>query len=71
MEGYEMRKGGIIRYEGEFLIFEGKECWEMQNKTIDHVIFKKETGEQVIFTHKEYEKIINKLRKVQANRDND
>lgn len=64
MERYGMRKGGTIRYQGEFLIFEGKECWEMQGKTVDHVIFKTETGEQVVFTHKEYEKIIDKLRKV-------
>jgi hypothetical protein len=58
-----MRRGGKIRYEGEVLIFEGKECWELQNKTVDHVIFKTEQGEERIFTHKEYEKIINSLRK--------
>jgi hypothetical protein len=59
----QVRRGGKIRYEGEVLIFEGKECWELQNKTVDHVIFKTEQGEERIFTHKEYEKIINSLRK--------
>lgn len=59
-----MRKGGRIRYNNEVLIFQGKECWELKNKTVDHVIFKTENGEEKIFTHKEYEKIIDRLRQV-------
>jgi len=64
MEVNAVRRGGRIRYNNEVLIFEGKECWELKGKTVDHVIFKTEEGEERIFTHKEYEKIIDRLRKV-------